>query len=417
MELREYLQNLPADARLIVTVPRDASETYEQVRKSIPHAEVIKVANVGRDIWPFLVGIRSVNLDDFDYICKIHTKKSPHTNFGYRWRTRLLRSILGSRERTDAIFRAFSLFPELGMVCCDRYVGTSLDRNGALYADFCHRLGITRFPIRFASGTMFISRADIWKSLKEERSFNEDCFVVHAQTDGQPEHALERVFGALVRSCGYTIGGCDVFCDQNITPANSTTFLDDRASILAGSGGVFDYEWKDGEIRLIRDKCVADDLLRINSQFCLRWSQVMGFTSVVRTVIGHVRCLRNLWRNPRHVGVYGRPLLLVSDKRHAVCMRIFLFILFLFLKERRPTVLWSPENEDASACLCVSETATGLSIDRFACSSADECARRVASIAVGSRPGMMIVICDQKNRPIDDCHALSDALPVILRTK
>ena len=59
---------------LYVTMPVENNEIEEKLKKFKPNTKIIIVDNIGYDIWPFIQVVQSINLDNYDYILKIHTK-------------------------------------------------------------------------------------------------------------------------------------------------------------------------------------------------------------------------------------------------------------------------------------------------------------------------------------------------------
>src|SRR5262249_9565823 len=66
------LRNIAVSYDLFVTIPRGSSKCRAAVLRTCPKANVIEVANMGRDIGAFMSVIPLVIGNNYDVICKIH---------------------------------------------------------------------------------------------------------------------------------------------------------------------------------------------------------------------------------------------------------------------------------------------------------------------------------------------------------
>ena len=107
-ELATYLRNIRHEFSLFVTVP-DFSQASGFVLSDFPAAQVVRVPNVGRDVAPFIRLLP--DLQRFDVVCKIHTKRNIGTSD--LWRKELQRGVLGSRQIVNLILRAFDSHPDM----------------------------------------------------------------------------------------------------------------------------------------------------------------------------------------------------------------------------------------------------------------------------------------------------------------
>ena len=90
------------DWDLFVTYVDENKESKNKILKIKPDTKFIKVKNAGYDILPFLKIIENVNLGEYDYILKMHTKNyraKPYIGIGYDWRNLLVSAILDSAKR------------------------------------------------------------------------------------------------------------------------------------------------------------------------------------------------------------------------------------------------------------------------------------------------------------------------------
>lgn len=229
-ELRDgmaYLSGLGLSFHLVVTLVEELPEVEAEVRSLFPEAEVRMMPNRGYDIAPFLEVIRSVNLDDYSYVIKLHTKRDVEQDMvflcaaatfnmkGSRWRDALLAFFRpGNFERC---LREFDENPQCGMVAhhlviCPRV--TPLDNhqyhtwNRAV--DLVRQMGLPEPPNQhFVMGSLFMCRAGLLKPLQNLDVKPED--FPPPDPDHLEEtlaHVLERCLGAVITAQGYELRDC-----------------------------------------------------------------------------------------------------------------------------------------------------------------------------------------------------------------
>ena len=208
-----------------VAEPYDLYITYqdEDVAKSVkeeyPEAKLIRVSNVGYDIWPFLKVLNTIKLEDYDYILKLHTKRDIEGGTtieyvdvsGTRWRNRLL-SFVSNANVWRKTISIMDECPEVGMVADPFLIfdgkvcslGGEFERS----LDISAHLGLEKpEKFKFVGGTMFLVRSQIFKCLQgvwHERDF--DGGANHRV--GSLAHVIERLFGVCCYAKGYRILDC-----------------------------------------------------------------------------------------------------------------------------------------------------------------------------------------------------------------
>jgi glycosyltransferase involved in cell wall biosynthesis/GT2 family glycosyltransferase len=217
-ELFQYLSKLTLRYTLYLTVCREADVAAAKAfaRDALPdfvQVEVRLVPNQGRDIAPLFVGLAGV-LEKHDVWCHLHTKFSPHTHFGSKWRVYLLDQLVGSDERIDGILAKLEADDDLGLLYPDNYFeikkfvdhGVNRPSLSGLFA----RLGVdSTVPDElsdFAAGSMcwFKTKAllPIVRSGLTIEEFGEEA----AQTDGTLAHSLERALCLVPGKIGFKVG-------------------------------------------------------------------------------------------------------------------------------------------------------------------------------------------------------------------
>ena len=68
------LKNITCDYDLYVTMVEMDEKVIDKLKQFKSSVKIIKVENRGYDIWPFICVINMINLSDYNYIIKLHTK-------------------------------------------------------------------------------------------------------------------------------------------------------------------------------------------------------------------------------------------------------------------------------------------------------------------------------------------------------
>lgn len=171
---------------------RPESEFADQIRQDFPAAIVQRFPNLGRDVAPFLAWLPE--LQSYDLVCKLHSKRSEGRHLV--WRKVVMDGLLGSVEIVDDYILAFAKDGDIALGGARfNYV------DGAGHVTVCGRAlrlqhGALPKGWGFFAGTMFWCRPQVFAGL--EQTYPLACFSAHGDTDGQPEHVVERAFGLIV---------------------------------------------------------------------------------------------------------------------------------------------------------------------------------------------------------------------------
>ena len=210
---------------LIVTICESVNEKekiFEQIRKQYPEAIIIYVPNKGFDVGPFIETLHHVDLDDFDYVIKLHTKsrgKEGNTILNgivisnSVWENIMIDSLIGSKERVEEAIRLLCQ-DHVGMAAASLCLIKDDESRRNYYFwrvnDELRKMGLRQISdkndFRFPAGTMFVVRAKLLKPLLIYRieEFGENIQGVHDYTLA---HTFERLFSGLVISQGMTMAG------------------------------------------------------------------------------------------------------------------------------------------------------------------------------------------------------------------
>ena len=75
-ELKSCLLNLSdLDCDYFFTLVENNSNLIDDIKKTFPNSKVEVVKNLGFDLGPFVHVLNEVNLKDYSYVIKLHTKR------------------------------------------------------------------------------------------------------------------------------------------------------------------------------------------------------------------------------------------------------------------------------------------------------------------------------------------------------
>lgn len=205
----EKLANLEEPWDLVVTMPAEDAEAEALIRQLKPDARFLVVENAGYDIWPFIAALRSVDLEDYPLVMKLHTKNRNDSGYtvnglrlmGFAWRDYLVDALLKTPARARKLRQLMELHPEVGMVCEScliRRTGALDPADGPLLEAECRRLGISFRHRRFCAGTMFLARTSCFKRLRDS-DLTASSFMgeTASHVSGSPAHVYERIVSFL----------------------------------------------------------------------------------------------------------------------------------------------------------------------------------------------------------------------------
>ncbi|MBO7166283.1 MAG: hypothetical protein J6V88_02030 [Kiritimatiellae bacterium] len=202
---------------IFLTYPEGDKEIFEKLNLDLPSATTIATCNRGYDIGPFIEVLHRVDLNQYDYIVKLHTKRdidNAWVNFrcynGNEWRKELLSFCLTEKD-VSLTMNAFSKQPDLGMVASSKMI----DPSGI---GSCHHSSFTNEPLKelgvkknhrtIVWGTMFMVRASLFKPFLKwnihdfeiSSGRNTSIHIISGLTS-----IAEGAFAKIVESQGYRI--------------------------------------------------------------------------------------------------------------------------------------------------------------------------------------------------------------------
>lgn len=201
------------DWDLTVTVVEHNEETEQKLCQFKQNVKIILVENYGYDVWPFIHVIQHTNLDEYDYVLKLHTKSATPkrklnqiTMRGYRWRNELVNALVGSKKHFRELLEQWEEDDTIGLICSA--LSAVIIDDDPLFVPLnneLQRLRLEPTDHRFCAGTMFMVRAKIVKAL-QTHSITSDIFcdfIPKSHIDGSMAHIYERVLSLLPSALGY----------------------------------------------------------------------------------------------------------------------------------------------------------------------------------------------------------------------
>jgi rhamnosyltransferase len=210
-EIIEQIALIPEKFDLIVTVTNLETGLFARCmirEKLLLEPIVVIVENRGRDVLPFVHLINRGLLENYEIVCKIHSKKSLYSEKGSQWRQEILTELLGTKSNLISILNEFRTNPKIGIfgpsktyLTQPEYWGANRERLQSLAAKL--RLTNGEIQLRFFAGTMFWIRSTILKRIADLKLTPEDFEEECGQQDGTLAHAIERLFLILSEQCGF----------------------------------------------------------------------------------------------------------------------------------------------------------------------------------------------------------------------
>jgi lipopolysaccharide biosynthesis protein len=220
-----YLENLTDDFDLFISIPKDVRISENEIKRKHSNVYFYRCKNRGRDIAPFLEIFRQLYRLDYEYMCKIHSKKSRHRTDGDLWRHDVYSKLLGSQEIVLKIKAALrrpyvGIVAPAGHVLASEYhwgLGRNAKANRTNVARLCHQVGIAVNipPFRFVAGSMFWFKPSALYLLTKLTPRTSDFESERGQRDGTLAHAFERFFGLASEQAGLEI--VEINVDGQIT--------------------------------------------------------------------------------------------------------------------------------------------------------------------------------------------------------
>jgi glycosyltransferase involved in cell wall biosynthesis len=209
--IRRLTQNKnPFDLFLTTTTQAKASEIASTVANfDLKNVEIAVGSNRGRDLAPFLQGLRDGLYSDYDVVGHFHGKRSLHVDSatGERWRNFMWEHLVGGKfAMVDTILRVFVEDPRVGLVFAEDPNLNGWDENLEIAEDLAARMKLFQpLPMHFdfPIGTMFWARPAALSPLIRLNLRDDDFPREPLPIDGTLLHALERIIPFATSEVGF----------------------------------------------------------------------------------------------------------------------------------------------------------------------------------------------------------------------
>jgi len=195
------------DVDVYMTVPRAIDwDTAQAVRESFGQAYILEVDNRGRDIRPFLTMYSRFLEGGYDFVCKLHSKKSLHLSEGDRWRVDMVGQLLGPAAR-DAL-NTYQSKSSVGILAPRGSLESLANpdtrlRSAKNLLNLAARLNCKiTFRESFVAGSMFWFRPSALQNLYQLFVQGLEFEPELGQVDGTIAHAIERIVCIAAKAAG-----------------------------------------------------------------------------------------------------------------------------------------------------------------------------------------------------------------------
>lgn len=175
-------------------------------RKNI---RVTRIPNGGRDLAPLFVHHRDL-FNRYKYICHLHSKKSPHTDFGDEWRRYLFGACIGSAATVAAILTRLEADPKLAVAFPDTFPKIAPFTNVEFNKDRIEAL-LKRLnsewkyeSVEYPAGSMCWIRTDAFRHVIGKMPEFAEIEAEKGQVDMTWAHAMERCLTLIPKLSGFT---------------------------------------------------------------------------------------------------------------------------------------------------------------------------------------------------------------------
>lgn len=202
---------------LYVSVAYGNEAIADDIRLTYPEACVYGVPNHGRDVLPFLQTLQAIAAKKYQYVLKLHSKKSKHRDDGNAWFTSIIEHLIPSEKvGVDSLMTVLRKHDTGVIGPAGEYMTLPVNYEGNKYYvrrllgrlkshKVVQRVDMERFNYGFFAGTMFWARFDAIEPALHVRRRLDDFALERGQIDGTAAHAYERIFCLLPELDGRSI--------------------------------------------------------------------------------------------------------------------------------------------------------------------------------------------------------------------
>ena len=216
-EIADLLSDIPEPFDLFISLPKEQKNFRSEIQKYFPNAHIYIAPNRGRDIAPFLEIFRAIFPLDYQFLCKLHSKRSTHLSTGENRRQSLFSELIGSEQRVNEILQLFRQNIEIDMVVPKGFLTGGIDIDTFTNRKNLETLaGLLNIPLHdyyfeYPAGSMFWCRPGCLEKLAGSGIRTADFPPERGQLNNTLAHAVERIFGLLVTDEGRQLIDTSVF--------------------------------------------------------------------------------------------------------------------------------------------------------------------------------------------------------------
>lgn len=238
---KEKLSILPkSEFDLFVSIPDRKNPAVEDIMATYPSACIVRTPNRGRDVLPFVRIATALRAKKYQYVLKMHSKKSKHRDDGDDWlreivdsllpkNPNVLKSVISTLDKPDTgivgprgQYVSFAVNYESNKQVLRRVVDSIKSEKHVERMDgFRHHYG-------FFAGTMFWLRLDAIAPILDQNYTPESFDREAGQVDATLAHAIERLMCLLPEFDGrklYDVNPADV-CEIGYETYNIPAWAD-----------------------------------------------------------------------------------------------------------------------------------------------------------------------------------------------
>lgn len=218
LEILNELDNILEPFDLFISTPFEADlpliiDATDSIGLNVT---LLLVNNQGRDVGPFIALYRTGQLDKYDAVLKLHSKRSKYSEKGDLWRRELITSLCGD---SLTILKTLGLLREgkCGIIGPARFFLTNPGYWGAnrlqlikILNDCGLEIDCNSAELAFFAGTMFWFSPSVLRLIHDCSSASVTFELENGKQDGTLAHAWERAFCIIARSCGFRVSATEI---------------------------------------------------------------------------------------------------------------------------------------------------------------------------------------------------------------
>ena len=219
-EISYYLDNFGSiKFDLYFTLPKENESFLPIIKKKYPKCKYIVTENIGFDIYPFLCFIKEINLNYYDVIFKLHSKRDIPIKYfkngfdlsGSKWRDYMFKALLSSNTQINYVLKIIERHKHIGMICAkevfikgEREISMDIDLKKVEVTMLECKLLVRNWE--FAAGSIFAIRPKLLFPLLKRNFMSFEFPDYYPRDWNSLPYCIERVFGCMISSQGMVIG-------------------------------------------------------------------------------------------------------------------------------------------------------------------------------------------------------------------